>query len=47
MPGDASRLEPSALLLTGVLYLLVVGIAVVIPAARALRIQPATILRAE
>ena len=47
MPGDASRLEPSALILTGVVYLLVVGVAVVIPAARALRVQPAAILRAE
>jgi putative ABC transport system permease protein len=47
MPGEATRLEPSALILTALLYLLVVGIAVVIPAARALRIQPATILRAE
>jgi predicted permease len=47
MPADATRLEPPALIMTGVLYLLVVGLAVVIPAARALRIQPATILRAE
>jgi putative ABC transport system permease protein len=47
MPPDATRLEPSALVLTGILYLLVVGVAVVIPAARALRIQPSTILRAD
>jgi ABC-type lipoprotein release transport system permease subunit len=47
MPPDAMRLEPTALIMTGVIYLLVVGLAVAIPAARALRIQPATILRAE
>ena len=47
MPGDATRLEPSALVVTGIVYFFVVGVAVVIPAARALRIQPATILRAD
>jgi predicted permease len=47
MPGNATSLEPSALIVTGLLYLLVVAVAVAIPAARALRIQPATILRGE
>jgi ABC-type lipoprotein release transport system permease subunit len=47
MPGEATRLEPAGLILTGVLYLLVVAVAVVIPTAKALRVSPATILRAE
>jgi predicted permease len=47
MPSEATRLEPSALILTAMAYLLVVGVAVVIPAARALRVQPGIILRAE
>jgi len=44
---NAARLDMSMVALTTGLYLLVVAIAVAIPAARALRISPAMILRSE
>jgi putative ABC transport system permease protein len=47
LPPGAILLGPALVVLTGVLYMVVVGVAVLVPAARALRIQPGTILRAE
>ena len=47
MPQGAILLTPSMVVLTSVLYMIIVGIAVLVPATRALRIQPGTILRAE
>jgi putative ABC transport system permease protein len=47
MPPGAILLAPSMVVLTSVLYMIVVGVAVLVPATRALRIQPGTILRAE
>ena len=47
MPQGAILLTPSMVVLTSVLYMIVVGVAVLVPATRALRIQPGTILRAE
>ncbi|HYE88071.1 MAG TPA: FtsX-like permease family protein, partial [Vicinamibacterales bacterium] len=47
MPPGAIFLAPSMVALTSVLYMIVVGVAVLVPATRALRIQPGTILRAE
>jgi putative ABC transport system permease protein len=47
MPQGAILLAPSMVVITSVLYMIVVGVAVLVPATRALRIQPGTILRAE
>ena len=47
LPPGATQLGPSLLAITAAGYVLVVGIAVLVPAARALRVQPASILRAE
>ena len=47
MPRGVILLAPSMVVLTSVLYMIVVGIAVLVPATRALRTQPGTILRAE
>lgn len=47
MPQGAILLGPSLVLLTSVLYMIVAAVAVLVPAARALRIQPGTILRAD
>ena len=47
MPEGAILLGPTVVVLTSVLYMIVVGVAVFVPATRALRIQPGTILRAE
>jgi putative ABC transport system permease protein len=47
MPPGAILMAPSMVVLTSVLYMIVVGAAVLVPATRALRIQPGTILRAE
>jgi putative ABC transport system permease protein len=47
MPQGAILLGPSMVFLTSVLYMIVVGVAVLVPASRALRVQPSTILRAE
>jgi ABC-type lipoprotein release transport system permease subunit len=47
LPPGAILLAPSMVVLTSVLYMIVIGVAVLVPAMRALRIQPGTILRAE
>ena len=47
MPEGAILMRPSMVVLTSALYITAVGVAVLVPAARALRIQPGTILRAE
>ena len=47
MPQDATRMDPLMVAVTAAVYVIVVAIAVIVPASRALRIQPATILRAE
>ena len=47
LPQGVILLAPAMIVLTSVLYMIVVGVAVLVPAARALRIQPGTILRAE
>jgi predicted permease len=47
LPPNATQLGPSLLAMTAAAYVMVVGIAVLVPAARALRVQPAEILRAE
>jgi ABC-type lipoprotein release transport system permease subunit len=40
-------MDPLMVAVTAAVYVIVVAIAVIVPASRALRIQPATILRAE
>ncbi|MND02873.1 hypothetical protein D3C83_224260 [compost metagenome] len=47
LPEESLQLDPAALIATAVVYLLVVCVAVLAPAMRALRVQPASILRAE
>ena len=47
IPEGATRLDPLMVTITATVYVVVVAIAVIVPASRALRIQPATILRAE
>jgi predicted permease len=47
LPPGATQLGPSLVAIIAAGYVLVVGIAVLVPAARALRVQPAEILRAE
>lgn len=47
IPRGATRLEPSTIVITSLVYIVVVGIAVLVPAARALRVQPSAVLRAE
>lgn len=47
LPPGATQLGPALLALTAVSYVIVVFIAVLVPAARALRVQPAEILRAD
>lgn len=47
IPRGATRLEPSTMVLTVIVYAAVVATAILVPAARALRVPPATILRAE
>lgn len=47
MPRGATRMDPSAAAFTALVYVIVVGAAVLVPATRALRIDPSTVLRAE
>ena len=47
LPEESLRLDPPTILAAMILYAIVVCLAVLAPAARALRVQPASILRAE
>jgi ABC-type antimicrobial peptide transport system permease subunit len=47
MPQSVLRFDASTIALTTIAYLIVVSIAVLAPASRALRVQPGIILRAE
>ena len=47
MPQAATQFAPSTVIVTAVFYAAVVGIAVLVPAVRALSVPPAAILRAE
>jgi len=47
LPEESLRLDPPTIVAAMILYAIVVCLAVLAPAARALRVQPASILRAE
>jgi len=47
LPQESLRLDPPTIVAAMILYVIVVCFAVLAPAARALRVQPASILRAE
>jgi ABC-type lipoprotein release transport system permease subunit len=47
MPRGSLQLDPLTIAATTAVYVVVVCVAVLAPAARALRVQPGTILRAE
>jgi ABC-type lipoprotein release transport system permease subunit len=47
LPEESLRIDPPTILAAIIVYAVIVCVAVLAPAARALRVQPASILRAE